>query len=263
MALNEVLRRYTRAVYAAPNLDAAVDVMSDTAVELGFAGAACVFWPRSKDSDCELPPPAIRLAGANLGGGSSIWNATYVKRGMFKSDFVYRACLTTALPVVWSYDSRPEIVLGVGQQATVRELAGIERMVRITGLRGGVSVPIRGPGGFFGYVAFSSTAALTELQARYEDCGDHLFAMAYRFYDAAADKLSIHEAHGRRLSTREIECLALLAIGKKLDETAAILGLSYSTVRFHLQNVERKLGTNSRAHAIAKAAFLGLLGSID
>ncbi|MCC7413946.1 MAG: autoinducer binding domain-containing protein [Gammaproteobacteria bacterium] len=263
MALREVLRHYATTVYAAPNLDAAVDVMSDTATQLGFVGAACVFWPCHKQSDSELPPPAIRLAGSNLGAGAASWNATYIKRELFKSDFVYRACLGTAVPIVWSYDCRPQIVLGVGQSATIRELEGIERMVRTTGLRGGVSVPIRGPGGFFGYIVFSSSAHLDELRARYEDCCDHLLGIAYRFYDAAADKLTVHDALGRRLTARELECLALLAIGKTLDEAAEILGLSYSTVRFHLQNAERKLGTPSRAHAIAKAAFLGLLGRID
>jgi DNA-binding CsgD family transcriptional regulator len=244
-------------------VDAAVELMSETAVELGFAGAACVFWPHPKESEGEWPPPAVRLAGSSLGAGSEIWNANYIDREMFKSDIVYRTCLRTAVPVVWSYDYRPQIVLGQDQSATLRELRGMDYMVELTGVRGGISVPIRGPGSFFGYVVFSSTERLGELQRRYEDCYDRLLGVAYRFYDATADRLPVYGAHGRQLTARELECLALLAIGKTLEETAEILGLAYSTVRFHLQNAESKLGTRNRAHAIAKAAFLGLLGRID
>lgn len=263
MALHQILRQYSKAIYAAPSLDAAVDLLSDTAVELGFAGAAAAFWPRPKGSDGEWPPPAVRLAGSKMGAGSATWSATYIDRQMFKSDFVYRACLHTAVPVIWSYDNRPEIVVGQRQSASLRELRGIEYMTQLTGLRGGVSVPVRGPGSFFGYVAFSSCDRLEDLRARHDDCYECLLGIAYRFYDANADKLPVYEANGRHLTARELECLTLLAIGKTLDETAEILGLSYSTVRFHLQNAEGKLGTQNRAHAIAKAAFLGLLGGLD
>lgn len=262
MKLREVVQRYKRDIYAASDLDAAMELLSQTAAELGFLGACSIFWPHCKDSACELTPPAVRLAGPNLGVGAKKWNASYVKREMFKSDFVYRACIATAMPVVWSYDSRPEIVIGNGE-ATMRELMGIEQMVSVTGFRGGISVPVRGPAGFFGYVAFTSAEYLEGLLARHEDFGDHLMGMAYRFYDAMADRFAAYEAQGKRLTPRELECLSLLAVGKTLDEVAEILGLSYSTVRFHLHNAERKLGTARRAHAIAKAAFLGLLGPLD
>lgn len=259
----QALKSYAQAVYAAPSVHAAVDLMSDMATGLGFVGAACVFWPRRTERDTDLPPPAVRLAGSRLGAKWASWNGNYLGRGMFRADFVYRACLRTAVPVLWSYDNRPEIVLGQGQPATLREVWGAESMVKLTGLRGGISVPVRGPGSIFGYVVFMSTHRLEALRACYEDYYDWLLGIAYRFYDASADKLPIHQAQEHHLSARELECLALVAVGKTLDEAAEILGLSYSTVRFHLRNAESKLGTQNRAQAIARATFLGLLGPLD
>lgn len=260
---HQVLKGYADAIYATPKLEAAVDLMSDVATALGFAGAACVFWPRHREAEADLPPPALRLAGSRLGRRWANWNGNYLGHGMFRADFVYRACLRTAVPVLWSYDNRPEIVLGQGRPATLRELWGVESMVKVTGLRGGISVPVRGPGSYFGYVVFMSTHRLETLRACYEDCYDRLLGIAYRFYDACADKLPVHRAQENHLSARELECLALVAVGKTLDEVAEILGLSYSTVRFHLRNAETRLGTQNRAQAIAKATFLGLLGPLD
>lgn len=262
MNVRAIVQRYNREIYRAPSLTAAIDLLSATVTEFGFAGASSVFWPHCKDTARELTPPVIRLSGSNLGTRAKSWNAAYLERDLFKADFVYRACICTALPVVWSYDCRPQIIVGREELATVRELMGIEEMVRITGLRGGVSVPVRGPSGFFGYVAFSSTAHAGDMCARYEDLGDHLLGMAYRFYDATGEKLLAHERTAHRLTPREIECLSLLAVGKTLEEAAEIVGLSSSTIRFHLYNAERKLGTHHRAHAIAKAASLGLLGPL-
>jgi len=263
MVDRQFLRSYGKAVYEASSLDAAINVVSDTAEKLGFLGASCVFWPRAKQSAEEIPPPPIRLSGSNLGAAAEAWNANYIKDGLFRSDFVYRACQVTAIPLVWSYDSLPEIVPGVDQRTTIREARGIERLLKTTGYRGGISVPVRAPGGFFGYVAFVSADHLAPLMALHEDCSDHLLGIAYRFYHAIADKLIMHEARDKHLTLRQLQCLKLIAIGKTLDETAEILGLSYSTVRFHLKGAETSLGTLNRANAIRKAASLGVLGDID
>jgi len=263
MEMRTTLQRYARAVRAAPTLDAAMDVVSETATEFGFTGASALFWPRAWDQEREPPPPAVRVIGSHVRAPFVPWVANYLQRGLFKSDFVLRACRVTSMPVVWSYDSRPEIVLRVGQTATHGELLGIEQMFALTGVRGGVSVPIRGRGAFFGYVVFTYCDRLETLISLAEDHGDQLLAVTHRFYDAMVDKVAACVTRERRLTGRELECLLLLAIGKTLEEVAMILGVSYGTVRFHLQNAKRKLGAVHRAHAIARAAFLGVLGPLD
>lgn len=54
------------------------------------------------------------------------------------------------------------------------------------------------------------------------------------------------------LTTREREALTWVAEGKSDWEIAMILGLSETTVRFHVDNARRKLGAVNRAQAVAR-----------
>lgn len=61
------------------------------------------------------------------------------------------------------------------------------------------------------------------------------------------------------LTTRELEVLALVAVGRTNREIATTLVISDHTVRRHLQNVFAKLGVSSRAAATAYAIQHGLI----
>lgn len=61
------------------------------------------------------------------------------------------------------------------------------------------------------------------------------------------------------LSRRELQCLAWVSQGKTSWEIGTILGLSESTVNFHLRNASRKLNVYGRQACIAQAWRLGLL----
>lgn len=56
------------------------------------------------------------------------------------------------------------------------------------------------------------------------------------------------------LSSREVECLGNAAMGLTDIHVAQILGITRSTVRFHLRNACRKLGVTNRSAAIYRAA---------
>jgi PAS domain S-box-containing protein len=62
-----------------------------------------------------------------------------------------------------------------------------------------------------------------------------------------------------RLSGREREILARVALGQDGPQIARELVVSPATVRTHIGNAVRKLGANSRAHAVAVALRSGLL----
>jgi DNA-binding CsgD family transcriptional regulator len=62
-----------------------------------------------------------------------------------------------------------------------------------------------------------------------------------------------------RLSSRERDSLAFVAEGKTAWEISVILGISESTVRFHLDNARRKLGAVNRTHAVARLISLRLI----
>lgn len=62
-----------------------------------------------------------------------------------------------------------------------------------------------------------------------------------------------------RLTERERDVLAWVAEGKSDWEISIILGLSETTVRFHVDNGRRKLGAVNRAQAVARLAAARLL----
>ena len=67
--------------------------------------------------------------------------------------------------------------------------------------------------------------------------------------------------HG--LSQRELEALRMAASGLTARQTAEVMGISASAVAVYLAKVERKLGAQTKAHAVAIATALGLIGRAD
>lgn len=64
---------------------------------------------------------------------------------------------------------------------------------------------------------------------------------------------------GLQLSDRQAACLRWSAAGKTSWETSRILGVSESTVNFHLRNACNRLGVRGRRAAVVAALRLGLL----
>ena len=62
-----------------------------------------------------------------------------------------------------------------------------------------------------------------------------------------------------RLTERELDVLRLVVAGRRNKETAAELGISENTVKFHLRNMLDKLHAQSRAEMVAMAVREGLL----
>nr|WP_313624609.1 helix-turn-helix domain-containing protein [Achromobacter sp.] len=67
---------------------------------------------------------------------------------------------------------------------------------------------------------------------------------------------------GLRLSDRQAACLHWSAAGKTSWETSRILGVSESTVNFHLRNACCRLGVRGRRAAVVAALRLGLLDDV-
>jgi predicted ATPase/DNA-binding CsgD family transcriptional regulator len=64
---------------------------------------------------------------------------------------------------------------------------------------------------------------------------------------------------GTVLSPRELEVLALVAEGQTSYQIATALTITERTVKFHVASVQQKLGTSTRAQAVAVASQRGLL----
>jgi DNA-binding CsgD family transcriptional regulator len=82
---------------------------------------------------------------------------------------------------------------------------------------------------------------------------------------STASHLSVQSEEARSaketiyLTAREHEILKWVSEGKGCWETGAILGISERTVKFHLQNIYRKLNVVNRAQAITKAMRYSLI----
>ena len=61
------------------------------------------------------------------------------------------------------------------------------------------------------------------------------------------------------LTPREIECLRWVLKGKSDTDMAKILGISHTTVHFHIEQVKKKLGVKTRTQAAATILTLGYL----
>lgn len=62
-----------------------------------------------------------------------------------------------------------------------------------------------------------------------------------------------------RLSRREVAVLTALANGMRNDRVAHCLGITRSTVEFHLRNARHKLRANTREQAVALAVRCGVV----
>lgn len=258
--MHQLVRRYARSIHSAADPQAGLEVLSSAAIEFGFAGVSCSLWPLACGSAAEPPAPGVLLSGSHTGQLQAAWHADYLRTGRFKADPCYGPCRAFTGPIVWSLDGAPEIIRG--HPASALQLRGMETMYRQTGLRGGIAVPLRAPGSWFGYFSYASTGSLDWLLARQEEVGDHLLSLTYRYYETMADRLTALAARQNGLSRQELECLTLLAIGRTVREIARVCGLPYSTVRLRLHSVEAKLKVRGRAQAIARAGSLGLFNRL-
>jgi DNA-binding CsgD family transcriptional regulator len=65
------------------------------------------------------------------------------------------------------------------------------------------------------------------------------------------------------LSRREIQCLTWAAQGKTYSEIGMMLGLSFGTVKTHLDTARYKLGGVNLTHAVALAITFGKIFMTD
>jgi DNA-binding CsgD family transcriptional regulator len=127
------------------------------------------------------------------------------------------------------------------------------------GLYNGVCTPLWGPNRFAGIALASS-----EKRDACDGNIDIITAYCQHFY-IAFQRLHAMRKHNDMsvpniyLTSREKEILTLVAEGKSDQDIATILRLSAHGIDFHLRNIYKKMGTNSRTYATSKAIVLGLI----
>ena len=181
------------------------------------------------------------------------WN----RNVMLKSPIYIRCRLRSAPFVTGELDKVP---------ARLPELRQIARSMQDMGVMSLITTPVRLPRGRIAMVTWGGALSSAEAGRVLAGARTELLAAGYHFmhaFDRATGGLRSSEEELSRLTPREWECLRMTAQGCREEEAAAMIGLAPTTVRYHLDNVVRKLGASNRTHAVALAAQLGLLGPIS
>lgn len=235
-------------VERARNIHGALDALACAVCELGFERVDYV------SVDAPVGPDRVRPLDLVYRNFPRDWERRWSR---FRyCDPIYLAGLNTTLPVDMVEYRGSGSPFGIQREAW--------RYLDDVGMSQSILVPVHLPTGRFCSVALYSSpdqpAALW--RSVFEHNRARLMLIGHCFVEAVSTRFTSPTSHSSRarLTRRERECLSLIASGKTTMETAGILGCSYSTVRFHLDNATRKLGTRNRANTIALAYARGVLG---
>jgi DNA-binding CsgD family transcriptional regulator len=182
------------------------------------------------------------------------WMSHYKAEQYERIDPVPRFGCTTPHPFTW------ELVMRTGELK--REEKKVMNEAREARLLDGLAIPICGHNGELAGIGMASSTGGIEINA---NLLSKIRALAYQFhvtYTAHVRKKE-HANSGSigtvRLTEREKEILSWAAEGKSDAVIAEIIGVSHATIRFHMNNIFKKLRANERTLATVKAIRLGLI----
>lgn len=124
----------------------------------------------------------------------------------------------------------------------------------------GYTVPVRGPNGQFAVFAVTKSCRDEEWARLITEYGKDFMLLAHYTHQQAL-RLAGAEAQeaARPLSHRERDAIRLLADGRSRAQAADRLGISENTLRVYIDSARHKLGALNVPHAIALAAYRGVI----
>lgn len=173
------------------------------------------------------------------------WMRRYVERDYVSSDPVGRRCLVSNQPFRWDSCVDPQQPLGSQILAEATEC----------GLRDGVAVPIHGPAGECVGVGFASSVGKTDAAIHLP----RLHLLSVQFHTVYSTLAWAERPQMPRLTPREREILTWCARGKSSWAIGQILRIAEHSVEWHLRNIFRKLGVDSRVTAVVSALHQGII----
>ena len=182
------------------------------------------------------------------------WHDHYVQHNYDQVDHSLEAVYDTTLPTFWNVKDQ------ILAATTPREKQMREDSLAF-GVVKGFSIPIHGPREDFAILIASQRAKESWIdqhpERKYE-----LMLLGHCYY-AAVRRLLLKEAvtgkNQYNLSARELQCLTLMAQQYSVSQIASKLFITERTVQFHIQKINKKLGTHSKYQSIQKALQKGLI----
>ncbi|MDW3097374.1 MAG: helix-turn-helix transcriptional regulator [Alphaproteobacteria bacterium] len=123
-------------------------------------------------------------------------------------------------------------------------------------------VPVHTPGRIqvvYFFVLGESEADEARISAQRQELIDLARVFAVAVHDFIG--FDLENVPNVQLSVRELECLSLLGRGDSNPEMAKALNISERTIKFHVNNLMKKLGASSRVEVVAIAARSNLLSN--
>jgi LuxR family transcriptional regulator, quorum-sensing system regulator BjaR1 len=170
------------------------------------------------------------------------WYERYTEVGHYRHDPCVRQCFSTIEPFMWS-----DLPPGLTEE---REAMRVMEEARKIGLVDGLCVPLHDVYGFQAVVTMAGQHIELPPSAR------RMVHLSSLYAYGAADRIGRAKSCQKgqdRLTDREVEVLKWTAIGKTAWAIGEILGIAEFTVKDHLKNVKRKLGTSNNVHSVAEA----------
>jgi DNA-binding CsgD family transcriptional regulator len=174
------------------------------------------------------------------------WLHEYQTNDYVRVDLVPAVARLTTTPFTWRelLRSRTETPKQVAFHKRIREL----------GLADGFAVPIHHPNGDMGLCVSVTTHPIEDQEER---MALHLASLhAYERCRELGGE-TVPGTLKNNLSPREVECLKWVVGGKSDTDIGSILGISHTTVHYHIERAKKKLGVRTRAQASAVAMTLG------
>jgi len=218
-----------------PDIEAVVEQLRD------LLNVDHVVYHSSKLGGSPSADPYIRLTYP------ASWIKRYLQMGYADVDPVMREGFLRTLPFNWKD-------LKIRSEAEALFLA--DALAHGIGPHG-LSIPVLSKHGHRGLFTISSSRPEQEWEALLATNQSTLIQIANRLHHRiVAEVFGEDRPH---LTTRELECLRWIALGKAAGEIAIILNISPHTARDYLKSVHYKLDCVTSAQAVSKAVKLGLL----
>jgi DNA-binding CsgD family transcriptional regulator len=175
------------------------------------------------------------------------WIKRYLQMGYIDVDPVVREGYLRTLPFDWS-----ELEI----QSAVERSFWADAIAHGIGPRG-LSIPVRSKHEHRGLFSLSSSRSENDWKEFRQLMQPALIQVANRVHQRVIRE--IYGADNPNLTTRELECLRWIALGKDTTDISIILNISPFTAREYLKSARYKLDAVTSAQAVNKAMALGLL----
>jgi DNA-binding CsgD family transcriptional regulator len=176
------------------------------------------------------------------------WLLQYQKNDFVRHDLLPMVARFSAHTFTWLEAVR-------GRTPTIKQREHHE-WAKSIGIVDAIAVPIHYPGGDLGLCVSIANHRIDDTFER-----DALQMASLFTYQRCRELGGQSETSfaPRLLTPREADCMRWVLKGKSDTDIAEILGISHTTVHFHVERVKKKLGVKTRTQATAIVVSLGYL----